>query len=133
MDDLAGKVKYYMAYVFWHYKSNYGDNYSNITTETEYETWYEEFKWKAICDFNEGYDIVKKYPVAEFFDYTIDKYEDILSYINTYYRETQGEEYILQDCSSENVMRHYAYVYVKNNNHIFYDLCKPEILDEKHI
>lgn len=129
MDDLAGKVKYYMAYVFWHYKSNYGDNYSNITTETEYERWFEEFKWKATCDYYDGYDIVKKYPVAEFFNYTIDKYDDILRYINEYY----GTDYVLQDCSSENVMRHYAYVFVNKNTHIFYDLCKPDILDEKHI
>ena len=129
MDDLAGKVKYYMAYVFWHYKSNYGDNYSNIRTEEEYERWFEEFTWKATCDYYEGYDIVKKYPVAEFFNYTIDKYDEILSYINQYYGD--GSE--LQDCSSENVMRHYAYVYVKNNIHLFYELCKPEVLDEKHI
>jgi hypothetical protein len=129
MDNIADKVKYYMAYVFWHYKSNYGDNYSNIKTEMEYERWFEEFKWKATCNYYEGYDIVKKYPVGEFFNYDMESYEDILSYINNYYRETQGEEYILQDCSSENVMRHYAYIYVNKNNRLFYDLCKPELSD----
>jgi len=129
MDNLSDKVKYYMAYVFWHYKNNYGDNYCNIRNEIEYEQWFEEFKWKATCDYYEGYDVVKKYPVGEFFNYAMDTYEDILSYINTYYRETQGEYYLLQDCSSENVMRHYVYVYVNRNNQLFYDLCKPELID----
>jgi hypothetical protein len=129
MDDIIGKAQYYIASVFYHYKSNYGDNYDNITIENDYEQWFEEFKWKATCDYENGYDISRKYPEGEFFQYNTDLFQEVVNYINDYYQEVSGNDYILTDYSSTNVMRHYIYVYVKRNSDFFYCLCKPEKMD----
>jgi hypothetical protein len=128
MENIVGKIKYYMASVFHHYKSNYGDNYENINRLDDYDKWFEEFKWKATCDYEEGYDISRKYPIGEFFQYDVNLFQYVVNYINDYYREVLGEEYILNDYSPINVMRHYIYVYVNRNTNLFYLLCKPESL-----
>ena len=128
MEQLEGKAKFYMASVFHHYKTNYGDNYDNITTENEYVIWFDEFKWKAVCDYEEGCDITRKYPIGEFFQYDTNLFQDVVNYINDYYIEFFGDEYILYDYSPKNIMRHYIYVYVKSNTDFFYSLCKPENL-----
>jgi hypothetical protein len=125
MDDLEGKIKYYMASVFYHYKNNYGDNYDNINTECEYEKWFEEFKWNATCDYENGYDISRKYPYGEFFKYDDTIIQNVIIYINDYYRKVSGDDYILSDHSPINIMRHYTYTYVNNNINLFYSLCKP--------
>jgi hypothetical protein len=129
MEHIGGKAKYYMASVFHHYKSNYGDNYDNISREDEYNEWFEEFKWKVTCDYTDGYDITRKFPVGEFFQYDTNLFQDVVNYINDYYREVSGDEYILNDYSPTNVMRHYIYVYVTRNTDFFYSLCKPENLN----
>jgi hypothetical protein len=125
MDDIEGKIKFYIASVFCHYKSNYGDNYNDIIREDEYENWFEEFKWNAICDYDYGYDIAKKYPYGEFFKYDETIFQNVIAYINNYYQRVSGNDYILTDYSPINVMRHYTYVYVNNNSKLFYLLCKP--------
>jgi hypothetical protein len=129
MEDISGKAKYYMASVFHHYKSNYGDNYDNICREDEYNEWFEEFKWKATCECGEGYDISRNFPVGEFFQYDTNLFQDVVNYINDYYIETSGDENILDDHSPINVMRHFIYVYVNRNTDLFYSLCKPENLN----
>ena len=129
MEHIGGKAKYYMASVFHHYKSNYGDNYDNICREDEYSEWFEEFKWKATCEYEESYDISRKYPVGEFFQYDTNLFQDVVNYINDYYQEVSGDRYILSDYSPINVMRHYIYVYVNRNTDFFYSLCKPENLN----
>ena len=88
MENIGGKAKYYMASVFHHYKNNYGDNYDNIDREDEYNEWFEEFKWKATCDCDEGYDISNKFPPGEFFQYDTNLFQDVVNYINDYYIET---------------------------------------------
>jgi len=126
MENISGKAKYYIASVFHHYKNNYGDNYDNITDEDEYKKWFEEFKWKATCDYENGYDITRKYPCGEFFNYDVSLFEDVVKYVNDYYTENLGGEYIMTDYSPENVMRQYIYVYVNCNIDLFYSLCKLE-------
>ena len=129
MEDINGKIKYYIATCFFHYKNNYGDNYKNITRQCEYDNWFEEFIWNVTCDYVDGYDITKKYPIGEFFKYDTTTFEDVINHINDYYREVSGDDYILSDHSPINVIRQYNYVYVKRNIHIFYSLCKPDILE----
>jgi hypothetical protein len=128
MENIEGKIKFYIASVFCHYKLNNGDNYNYIHKEYDYDKWFEEFKWNAICDYEYGYDIAKKYPCGEFFNYDDVIFQNIITYINDYYQRVLGNDYILSDYSPVNVMRHYTYVYVNNNSNLFYSLCKPSNL-----
>lgn len=129
MDDIYKKVKYYFAACFYHYKTNSGHSYENITREDEYRVWFEEFIWKITCDNKDGYNITNKYSIHEFFNYDVSIFGNVINNINDYYRKVSGSDYNLTDHSPINIMRHFTYIYIIDNKQDFYSLCKPDTLE----
>jgi hypothetical protein len=89
------------------------DVFNSMDIDTNNEDWLDDFRFKAVNDWETGYDIIEGRcsNFRELLDFPTTC--EVISIIQTYYRDNYGEESLMttHELTPEKVIRNYAYIY----------------------
>lgn len=89
------------------------DVFDNIDIDTDDGNWLDDFRFKAVNDWETGYDIIYegRSNFRELLDFPTTC--EVISLIQTWIRDNYGEESLMttHDLTPEKVIRNYAYIY----------------------
>lgn len=102
IDELNFIINIYLKEVF-----------DNIDIDTDDGNWLDDFRFKAVNDWETGWDIIdgRRSNFRELLDFPTTC--EVISLIQTWYRDNYGEENLMTtwELTPEKVIRNYAYIY----------------------